>query len=185
MLVENSVSTMSAVGFEAPMTATELMAPMSAQPFGQEAPMSAASTEEYVKKAFTRKEVIEATKTVGKYVKANSLHYGQMAKEQGLKATADQIKEDMVLDGYGAILDAVGDNLLALVPIIIIIALVPYISWQVIKSFNISDLPSEWTGGLDASTVWITASLLIGAIITISLVTLIIVQLKKFRNNAD
>lgn len=158
---------------------------MTAPKFGIEAPMTAAQTEDFVKQAFSRREVIQATKEVGKYVKANSLYYGQIAKEQGVKVAAQKVEEDMRLDGYGAILDAVGDNLLALVPIIIIIALVPYISWQVIKSFNISDLPAEWTGGLDASTVWITASLLIGAIITISLVTLIIVQLKKFRNNAD
>ena len=147
--------------------------------------MSAVQTEDYVKKAFSRREVITASKEVGKYVKANSYYYGQMAKEKGLKATAQKIREDMVLDGYGALLDAVGDNLLALVPIIIIIALVPYISYQVIQSFNISELPSEWSGGLDASTVWITASLLIGAVITISLVTLIIVQLKKFRNDTS
>lgn len=176
MIIDASISTMNAptLGFEAPMTAPCL-----------EAPMTARQTEEYVKQTFTRAETIKATKEVGKYVKANSFFYGQYAKENGVKATAQKVEEDMRLDGYGAILDAVGDNLLALVPIIIIIALVPYISWQVIKSFNISDLPSEWTGGLDASTVWITASLLIGAIITISLVTLIIVQLKKFRNNAD
>lgn len=178
MLVEASISTMNAesFGLEAPMTAPAMN--LSPQ-------MSAAETEEYVKEAFTRREVVAAVGEVKKYVKANAFYYGQMAKEQGVAATAAQVKADMYLDGYGAILDAVGDNLLALVPIIIIIALVPYISWQVIKSFNISDLPSEWTGGLDASTVWITASLLIGAIITISLVTLIIVQLKKFRNNAD
>ena len=90
----------------------------------------------------------------------------------------------MRLDGYGAILDAVGDNLLALVPIIIIVALIPYISNQVISSFN-TTLPEGWEGGLDAQTIWVTGSLLIGAIITISLVTLIIVQLKKFRNNSE
>lgn len=158
---------------------------INAQASGLPQPMSAVQTEDYVKKAFTRREVITASKEVGKYVKANSHYYGQMAKEKGLKATAQKIQEDMVLDGYGAILDAVGDNLLALVPIIIIVALVPYISYQVIQSFNISELPSEWTGGLDASTVWVTASLLVGAIITISLVTLIIIQLKKFRQDTN
>lgn len=158
---------------------------INAQAYGLPQPMSAVQTEDYVKKAFTRREVITASKEVGKYVKANSHYYGQMAKEKGLKATAQKIQEDMVLDGYGAILDAVGDNLLALVPIIIIVALVPYISYQVIQSFNISELPSEWTGGLDASTVWVTASLLVGAIITISLVTLIIIQLKKFRQDTN
>lgn len=128
---------------------------------------------------------VKAEMEIGRYVKDNYMYYGQMVKTEGPAATAKAVMEDMRLDGYGAILDSVGDNLLALVPIIIIIALVPYISVQVINSFNISDLPDGWDMGLDAQTVWITASLLIGAIITISLVTLIIVQLKKFRRNSD
>ena len=129
--------------------------------------------------SFVRAEI-----EIGKYVKANSAKYGYIAQHKGAGAAARAVREDMRLDGYGAILDAVGDNLLALVPIIIIIALVPYIATQVIGSFN-TTLPEGWDGGLDAQTVWVTASLLLGAIITISLVTLILVQLKKFRRDSE
>lgn len=127
---------------------------------------------------------VKAEMEIGHYVKSKSAYYGHMAKTEGVRATVAAIQNDMRLDGYGAILDAVGDNLLALVPIIIIVALIPYISNQVISSFN-TTLPEGWEGGLDAQTIWVTGSLLIGAIITISLVTLIIVQLKKFRNNSE
>lgn len=127
---------------------------------------------------------VKAESTISKYVASKSAWYGYMVAHEGIGATVKAVQEDMRLDGYGAILDAVGDNLLALVPIIIIIALVPYIANQVISSFN-STLPDGWDGGLDGPTVWVTASLLMGAVITISLVTLIIVQLKKFRGNSD
>lgn len=127
----------------------------------------------------------KAEMEIGRYVKKNYVHYGHMVATEGPVATAKAVQEDMRLDGYGALLDAVGDNLLALVPIIIIIALVPYIANQVISSFGNGTLPEGWEGGLDGPTVWVTASLLMGAVITISLVTLIIVQLKRFRNNSD
>lgn len=128
---------------------------------------------------------VKAEMEIGRYVKNNYVHYGQMVKTEGPVTTAKAVMDDMRLDGYGALLDAVGDNLLALVPIVIIIALVPYISTQVLSSFNMSELSGGWAGGLKAEDVWVTASLLMGAVITISLVTLIIVQLKKFRRDTD
>lgn len=127
---------------------------------------------------------VKAEMEIGRYVKSKSAYYGHMVKTEGPAEAAKAVMADMRLDGYGAILDAVGDNLLALVPIIIIVALVPYIATQVIGSFN-TTLPDGWNDGLDPQTIWVTASLLIGAIITISLVTLIIVQLKKFRRNSE
>lgn len=127
----------------------------------------------------------KAEMEIGRYVKDNYIHYGHIVATEGPAAAAKAVQEDMRLDGYGAVLDAVGDNLLALVPIVIIIALVPYISVQVISSFGNESLTGAWAEGLKAEDVWVTASLLIGAIITISLVTLIIVQLKKFRRDSD
>lgn len=160
---------------------------MNAQPFDLPEAFSAAgiTTEESVKQAFTRKETVAAMKATAKYVKANSSWYGYLAKEQGVKATGAQVIEDMRLDGYGAILDVVSDNLLALLTIIVLVALIPFLAWQITSSFNTTGMEEAWQDGLQAPELWAMASMLVGAVITISLVTLVIVQLRKFRNNSD
>lgn len=157
------------------------------QPFNIQAEFAQAglTTEEGVKTAFTRKETVAAMKATAKYVKANSSWYGYYAKENGVKAAAERVVEDMRLDGYGAILDVVSDNLLALLTIIVLVALIPFLAWQITSSFNTTGMDEAWQDGLQAPELWAMASMLVGAVITISLVTLVIVQLRKFRNNSD
>ena len=157
------------------------------QPYNIQAEFASAgiTTEENVKQAFTRKENVAALKATAKYVKANSCWYGYLAKENGVKAAAAQVVEDMRLDGYGALLDAVSDNMLSLLTIIVLVALIPFLAWQITSSFDTTGMDEAWNEGLQAPELWAMASMLIGAVITISLVTLVIVQLRKFGKGSE
>ncbi len=157
------------------------------QPYNIQAEFAQAgiTTEENVKRAFTRKENVAALKATAKYVKANACWYGYLAKEKGVKAAATHVVEDMRLDGYGALLDAVSDNMLSLLTIIVLVALIPFLAWQITSSFDTTGMDQAWTEGLQAPELWAMASMLIGAVITISLVTLVIVQLRKFGKGSE
>lgn len=134
--------------------------------------------------AFKGAKTAKAAAVIANYMAGNTTHYAEIAKNEGFDAMSRNVVADIYndnIDGYAKVaLDDVGDNLLALLPIIIIIALIPFVAYMVTDAFNIT-LPSQWLGGLQASDVWVTSSLLIGSIITIYLVSLIIVAVRKFR----
>lgn len=132
-------------------------------------------------------KVLAASKTIAKYMVPRTAQYADIYVNKGAHALSANVITDIynddTIDGYAKLqLDEVGDNLLSLLPIIIIVALIPFVAVQVTNAFNIT-LPTEWQGGLKAADIWVTASMLIGGIITISLVSLIIIAVRKFKGN--
>ena len=75
--------------------------------------------------------------------------------------------------------------MLSLLTIIVLVALIPFLAWQITSSFDTTGMDEAWNEGLQAPELWAMASMLIGAVITISLVTLVIVQLRKFGKGSE
>lgn len=90
------------------------------------------------------------------------------------------------LNREGGVLNGVLDDVKTIMIIAIIIGMTPAIVVTVLNAFNVT-LPAAWSGGLSAPGLWITSSLLIGAVVTIGLVARIFPALNKLgaknRNN--
>lgn len=84
----------------------------------------------------------------------------------------------LTLNREAGVLNGVLDDVKTIMIIAIIVGMTPAIVVTVLGAFNVT-LPSAWQGGLSAPALWITSSLLIGAVVTIGLVSRIFPALNK------
>lgn len=82
------------------------------------------------------------------------------------------------LNREGGVLSGVLDDVKVIMIIAIIVGMTPAIVVTVLGAFNVT-LPEAWQGGLQAPGLWVTSSLLIGAVVTIGLVSRIFPALNK------
>ncbi|MBQ0055366.1 MAG: hypothetical protein KBS54_04380 [Synergistaceae bacterium] len=82
------------------------------------------------------------------------------------------------LNREGGVLNGVLDDVKVIMIIAIIVGMTPAIVVTVLGAFNVT-LPEAWQGGLQAPGLWVTSSLLIGAVVTIGLVSRIFPALNK------
>ena len=82
------------------------------------------------------------------------------------------------LNREGGVLEGVLGDVKTIMIIAIIVGMTPAIVVTVLGAFNVT-LPAAWEGGLQAPALWITSSLLIGAVVTIGLVSRIFPALNK------
>lgn len=82
------------------------------------------------------------------------------------------------LNREGGVLTGVLDDVKVIMIIAIIVGMTPAIVVTVLGAFNVT-LPDTWKGGLQAPGLWVTSSLLIGAVVTIGLVSRIFPALSK------
>lgn len=87
------------------------------------------------------------------------------------------------LNREGGVLDGVLDDVKSLMIICIVVGMTPAIVVTVLGAFNVTLEGTPWEGGLQAPALWITASLLIGAVVTIGLVSRIFPALNKLGRN--
>lgn len=85
------------------------------------------------------------------------------------------------LNREAGVLNGVLDDVKTIMIIAIIVGMTPMIVVTVLNAFNVT-LPEAWQGGLSAPGLWITSSLLIGAVVTIGLVARIFPALNKLGN---
>lgn len=84
----------------------------------------------------------------------------------------------LTLNRDAGVLNGVLDDVKTIMIIAIIVGMTPMIVVTVLNAFNVT-LPDAWQGGLSAPGLWITSSLLIGAVVTIGLVARIFPALSK------
>lgn len=82
------------------------------------------------------------------------------------------------LNREGGVLNGVLDDVKVIMIIAIIVGMTPAIVVTVLGAFSV-ELPETWKGGLQAPGLWVTSSLLIGAVVTIGLVSRIFPALNK------
>lgn len=82
------------------------------------------------------------------------------------------------LNREGGVLNGVLDDVKVIMIIAIIVGMTPAIVVTVLGAFKVK-LPDTWNGGLEAPGLWVTSSLLIGAVVTIGLVSRIFPALSK------
>ena len=82
------------------------------------------------------------------------------------------------LSRMGGVLDGVLDDVKKIMIIAIIVGMTPHIVVLVLDAFNVT-LPEAWQGGLSAPGLWVTSSLLIGAVVTIGLISRIFPALNR------
>lgn len=99
----------------------------------------------------------------------------QTTKKEGKVA---QLIAKFKLSRMGGVLDGVLDDVKKIMIIAIIVGMTPHIVVLVLDAFNVS-LPTDWQGGLSSSGLWITSSLLIGAVVTIGLISRIFPALNR------
>lgn len=99
----------------------------------------------------------------------------QMTKKEGKVA---QLIAKFKLSRMGGVLDGVLDDVKKIMIIAIIVGMTPQIVVLVLDAFN-QTLPDAWQGGLSAPGLWITSSLLVGAVVTIGLISRIFPALNR------
>lgn len=84
----------------------------------------------------------------------------------------------LIKNRNAGVLNGVLDDVKTIMIIAIIVGMTPAIVITVLGAFNVT-VPEAWQGGLSAPALWVTSSLLIGAVVTIGLVSRIFPALSK------
>lgn len=103
----------------------------------------------------------------------------QMNKEEGKIA---QLITKFKLSRMGGVLGGVVGDVQELMIIAIMVGMTPQIVVVVLQAFN-QTLPTVWNGGLTAPGLWITSSLLIGAVVTVGMISRIFPALRKLSSS--
>ena len=118
------------------------------------------------------------------YAGSHAVQYAGILRAEGASAAVEQFKADLTLDGYGSIMDTVADNLSGVMFIILLVALIPTITYLVISGLNVT-LPATWDGGLTPESLWISVSTILGVVVTIGLISLIFKVFATLRNKGQ
>lgn len=93
-----------------------------------------------------------------------------------------QLINKFKLSRMGGVLSGVVGDVQELMIIAIMVGMTPQIVVVVLQAFN-QTLPEAWAGGLSAPGLWITSSLLIGAVVTVGMISRIFPALRKLSSS--
>ena len=102
-----------------------------------------------------------------------------MTKKEG---KVRQLINKFKLSRMGGVLSGVVGDVQELMIIAIMVGMTPQIVVVVLQAFN-QTLPEAWAGGLSAPGLWITSSLLIGAVVTVGMISRIFPALRKLSSS--
>lgn len=101
-----------------------------------------------------------------------------MNKEGKIHALVQKLR----LNRVAGVLSGVVGDVKELMIIAIMVGMTPQIVVLVLQAFN-QTLPAAWEGGLTGPGIWITSSLLVGAVVSVSMISRIFPALSKLSSS--
>lgn len=103
----------------------------------------------------------------------------QMIKEGKIGRLVQKLR----LNRVAGVLSGVVGDVKELMIIAIMVGMTPQIVVLVLQAFN-QTLPVAWEGGLTGPGIWVTSSLLVGAVVSVSMISRIFPALSKLSSSS-